>query len=133
MDSTPQPHPDVALCLRYLRVMEERDLAAARAMLAPGFRMVFPGDKRMTDLDALVANSASRYRFVKKTFDETDAGTDRQGRAVVVISGTLYGEWPDGTPFSGIRYCDRFVLQDGRLVEQHVWNDLGEVLRAAGR
>jgi len=131
MDSTPES--DVAFCLRYLRVMEERDLATARTMLDPDFRMVFPGDKRMTELDALVQNSASRYRFVKKTFDETDSGTDRHGRPVVIISGTLYGEWPDGTPFSGIRYCDRFVLKDGRLLEQHVWNDLGEALRAAGR
>jgi hypothetical protein len=131
MDSTPES--DVAFCLRYLRVMEERDLATARTMLDPDFRMVFPGDKRMTELDALVKNSASRYRFVKKTFDETDSGTDRRGRPVVIISGTLYGEWPDGTPFSGIRYCDRFVLKDGRLLEQHVWNDLGEALRAAGR
>jgi hypothetical protein len=131
MDSTPPS--DVAFCLRYLKVMEDRDLATARTMLDPSFRMVFPGDKRMTDLDALVKNSASRYRYVKKTFDETDTGTDKDGRPVVVVSGTLYGEWPDGTPFSGIRYCDRFVLKDGKLVEQHVWNDLGEVLRAAGR
>lgn len=131
MDSTIPT--DVAFCLRYLKVMEERDLATARTMLDPGFRMVFPGDKRMTDLDALVKNSASRYRHVKKTFDETDSGADKDGRPVVVISGTLYGEWPDGTPFSGIRYCDRFVLKDGRLLEQHVWNDLAEALRAAGR
>ncbi|MFN6954115.1 MAG: hypothetical protein ACK4PG_04880 [Acetobacteraceae bacterium] len=131
MDST-MPS-DVTFCLRYLRVMEERDLATAKTMLDPEFRMVFPGDKRMTDLDALVKNSASRYRYVKKTFDETDSGTDKHGRPVVIISGTLYGEWPDGTPFSGIRYCDRFVLKGGRLLEQHVWNDLGEALRAAGR
>lgn len=131
MDSSAPSSVDI--CLRYLRVMEERDLAAARRMLDPAFRMVFPGDKRMTDLDALVANSASRYRFVKKTFDETDSGTDKHGRPVVVISGTLFGEWPDGKAFSGIRYCDRFVLKDGRLLEQHVWNDLGEAMRAAGR
>lgn len=131
MDSSAPSSVDI--CLRYLRVMEERDLAAARRMLDPAFRMAFPGDKRMTDLDALVANSASRYRFVKKTFDETDSGTDKHGRPVVVISGTLFGEWPDGRAFSGIRYCDRFVLKDGRLLEQHVWNDLGEAMRAAGR
>jgi hypothetical protein len=133
MDSPAPQHPDVAFCLRYLRLMEERDLATAKTMLAPGFFMVFPGDRRMTDLDELVRSSASRYRYVKKTFDETDSGTDKHGRPVVVISGTLYGEWPDGSPFSGIRYCDRFVLQDGRLLEQHVWNDLGEAMRAAGR
>jgi hypothetical protein len=70
---------------------------------------------------------------VNKTFDETDSGTDKHGRPVVIVSGTLHGEWPDGTPFSGIRYCDRFVLKDGRLLEQQVWNDLAEAMRAAGR
>lgn len=133
MDSPASQHPDVALCLRYLRLMEARDLEAARRLLAPGFFMVFPGDRRMTALEDLVAGSATRYRFVVKTFAETDTGTDRLGRPVVIVSGTLAGEWPDGVPFSGIRYCDRFVLQDGRILEQHVWNDLAEAMRAAGR
>lgn len=124
---------DADRILSYLRAMEERDLPAAKRALHPGFAMVFPGDRRMSDLDALVAFARTRYRFVRKTFEETDLGQDRRGRPVVVCCGTLHGEWLDGTAFSGIRYVDRFVLQDGLILEQHVWNDLAETLRAAGR
>jgi len=48
---------------------------------------------------------------------------------VVYCFGTLYGEWPDGRPFEGIRFIDRFVARAGKLADQKVWNDLGEQLR----
>jgi hypothetical protein len=44
--------------------------------------------------------------------------------------GTLYGELLDGTPYSGIRFIDRFTVKDGKLVDQMVWNDMAEVLGA---
>ena len=39
------------------------------------------------------------------------------------------GEWPDGTAFEGIRFIDRFVVVDGKITDQRVWNDLGEARR----
>ena len=42
------------------------------------------------------------------------------------VCGTLYGEWPDGTPFAGNRYVDRYVLSHGKIVEMAVWNDSAE-------
>ena len=47
----------------------------------------------------------------------------------VYCFGTLQGERLDGTPYSGIRFIDRFTVREGRLVDQQVWNDMGEVLR----
>ena len=44
----------------YLRTMEARDLDGARAMLAPGFEMIFPGNRRYTDIEALIESSKSR-------------------------------------------------------------------------
>ena len=105
-----------------LAAMEARDLPAAQAMLAPGFAMVFPGDVHMTSLAQVLEWAAPRYRFVRKTFDRFDAAGE-----VVYITGTLYGEWPDGTPFDGIRYVDRFEIAEGRLIRQDVWNDMGEI------
>jgi hypothetical protein len=35
--------------------------------------------------------------------------------------------WPDGTPFEGIRFIDRFTIRDGKLADQLVWNDIAEV------
>jgi hypothetical protein len=44
--------------------------------------------------------------------------------------GTLYGEWPDGTPFDENRYVDRFVVRGGKIVQMDVWNDSAERLIA---
>lgn len=117
---------------RFLDLMEARDLPAARALLAPGFAMVFPGDRRMDSLEAMVAWSAPRYRFVRKTHDRIDSLTDPAGgRQTVYVLGTLRGEWADGTAFAGIRYLDRFELDaEGRIALQEVWNDMAEI-RAA--
>jgi multidrug efflux pump subunit AcrB len=42
-------------------------------------------------------------------------------------------QMPDGTPFEGIRFVDRFAMTpDGRIAEQDVWNDLGEAILARG-
>lgn len=114
----------------YLAAMEARELDAARRLLAPGFTMEFPGPVRMTSLEELLAWAKPRYRFVKKTYERFDT-TATAGRAVVYCFGTLGGEWPDGTPFSGIRFIDRFTVQDGTLVDQTVWNDLGEARNSA--
>ncbi|MFN3938073.1 MAG: nuclear transport factor 2 family protein [Gemmobacter sp.] len=108
----------------YLSAMEARDLALAQTFLGPGFEMTFPGGVRMTTLTALVDWAKPRYRFVRKHYDGFDALD-----GVCYCFGTLDGEWPDGTPFAGIRFIDRFELSGGLIVRQDVWNDLGEVRR----
>ena len=47
---------------------------------------------------------------------------------VVYSLGTLYGEWPDGTPFEGNRYVDRYVVKSGLITHMDVWNDSAEWL-----
>jgi hypothetical protein len=101
--------------------MERRDLAAAKALLAPGFHMIFPGGRRFETLEALVDWAKTRYRSARKTYERFDVAGN-----VVYCFGTLYGERLDGTAYSGIRFIDRFTVKDGRLVDQLVWNDLGE-------
>lgn len=118
--------PDAAdVVLRYLQAMEARDLTAAAAFLAPGVVMTFPGNHRMTTIDEMIERARGRYRFVRKTYDRFDA----MG-SIVYCFGTLAGEWPDGSPFSGIRFIDRFELEGGLVVRQDVWNDLAEAKRA---
>lgn len=115
--------PDAEGVVRaYLAAMEARDLDTAAGFLAPGFAMTFPGGVTLRTPSELVAWAAPRYRFVRKTYD----GFDALGR-VVWCFGTLSGEWPDGTPFEGIRFVDRFALEGGLLVRQDVWNDIAEV------
>lgn len=123
--------PDPCALVRdYLAAMEARDLERARGMLGDGFVMNFPGAAGLTTLEALIAWSKPRYRFVKKTYDGFEA-LQGEGCAVVYSRGTLYGEWPDGTAFEGIRFIDRFEITAGKITRQDVWNDIAEV-KAAG-
>ncbi len=109
----------------YLAAMEARDLDRAQRLLAPGFTMEFPGPVRMSSLDQLLAWAKPRYRFARKTYERYDTCAS-EDTTVVYCFGTLSGEWQDGTPFSGIRFIDRFTLRAGLLLDQTVWNDMGE-------
>ncbi|ETX28778.1 tautomerase [Roseivivax isoporae LMG 25204] len=123
--AAPLPDP-CATVRRYLDAMEARDLDAARAMLGPRFSMNFPGTGPMTDLAELVAWSRPRYRHVTKTYEGMDV-CPSPGPVTVYARGTLSGAWPDGDSFEGVRFIDRFELQDGLITRQDVWNDIAEV------
>jgi ketosteroid isomerase-like protein len=110
----------------YLDAMEARDLDSAKGYLAAGFTMTFPGDAVFSTLDELIDWAKPRYRSVGKKYDRFDE-TGNADDAAVYCFGTLYGEWPDGTPFDGIRFIDRFTVKGDKLVDQRVWNDLAEV------
>lgn len=125
---TPAPAlPDpVALVRAYLTAMEAREIDVARALLGPGFTMAFPGAAPMTTLEQLIAWAKPRYRFVAKTYEGFDALQPATEATVVYCRGTLSGEWPDGTPFAGIRFIDRFEITKGHITRQDVWNDIAE-------
>jgi phenylpyruvate tautomerase PptA (4-oxalocrotonate tautomerase family) len=107
----------------FLSAMEKRDLAEARTFLADDFRMTFPGNAEFGALEDLVAWSRPRYRFVKKSYETFDVCFGETG-VVVYCFGTLSGEWPDGKPFEDVRFIDRFTVDEGKLLDQKVWNDM---------
>jgi ketosteroid isomerase-like protein len=120
------PPPTASDTVRaYLAAMEARDLETANSFLAEGFIMTFPGNVCFSTPKDLAAWGRERYRFVKKTYDGFDE-MQSEGTMVVYCHGTLNGEWPDGTQFSDIRFIDRFVVKNGLLQDQRVWNDLAE-------
>jgi limonene-1,2-epoxide hydrolase len=127
-DSAATPREVVAA---FLTALEARDLPAAARRLAPGATMTFPGGQSFVDLASLVAWSKGRYRAVRKTYERSEElPVDARGITVVYCRGTLSGEWLDGAAFAGIRFIDRFEVDDaGRIVDQQVWNDLGEARR----
>jgi hypothetical protein len=113
----------------YLTLLMKPDPQAARQFVAPTLRIRFTGGREMTDPAQCTAFNQSRYRWVKKRFESTDVVVGvTPAHAVVYNRGTLYGEWPDGTPFEGNRYVDRYVLRDGLITEMDVWNDSAEWL-----
>lgn len=115
----------------YLGAMEQRNLEDARALLDPNFVMTFPGGNEFRRPEELFDWAKSRYSGVAKTYARFDEVPNDGDGAVVYCSGTLHGKWPDGTSFDGIRFIDRFVVNNGKIVDQKVWNDIAEV-RATG-
>lgn len=109
----------------YLGAMEARDLEAAQQWLASDAVLTFPGGASFTSLEAMVDWARSRYRSVGKTYERFDETAGDDG-AVVLCQGNLHGEWLDGSKFEGIRFVDWFLIQDERILEQRVWNDLSE-------
>ena len=71
------------------------------------------------------ARSRGRFRF---SGPPVVAGATAD-EAIVYNIGALYGEWPDGTPFDGNRYVDRFLVSRGKIVRMDVWNHRAEILR----
>ena len=110
----------------YLRLVEARDLDAASEFLADDVSIVFPGGRTFGSLTDQVASSAGRFRSVKKTLEQFDVVSDGAGTTAYVY-GTLAGQALDGNSFDGVRFIDRFALNDGLIVSQMVWNDLAEV------
>jgi ketosteroid isomerase-like protein len=102
-----------------------RDLEAARAYLAPDFTMSVPGNHRFRTLAEYAAFSAGRNGPLRLQIDGLEACEAPVGLAVYA-SGTMSGQWLDGSAFHGVRFCDRFVLRNGLIVEMQVWNDLAE-------
>jgi len=101
-------------------------MGVARSLLAPGFTMTFPGTSPMTSLEQVIDWARPRYRHVRKSFEGFDTVPGPDKSAIVYVRGTLSGEWPDGTPFDGIRFIDRFELVAGQIIRQDVWNDIAE-------
>ncbi len=116
----------IDLVQTFLLTMEARDLDKAQAMMADDARIIFPNGKEFASQQEMVESAKGRYQWVKKTFDEIDHISREDGSELVYIMGTLYGVNNYGIAFEGIRYIDRFVVVDNKIIAQSVWNDLAE-------
>ena len=114
----------------YLDASMIPDPALASRYVAPHVTITFTGGRKYDHPSGPTAFNAGRYKWVKKRmerFDVVTGGTPSDGTIVYSV-GTLFGEWPDGTPFEGNRYVDRFVVRGGKIVQMDVWNDSAERL-----
>lgn len=122
----------------FLRLIMIPDPLAASRYTAADMRIIFTGKRPMREPADCTKFNASRYKWVKKSIERTDvvlpsAQEAALGETVVYSIGTLYGEWPDGSPFEGNRYVDRYVVKNGLITQMDVWNDSAEwILIRAG-
>jgi ketosteroid isomerase-like protein len=103
------------------------DPETAARYIASELAITFTGGRAFRHPRESTAFNALRYKWVKKKMQRTDVVAGA-GETIVYNLGTLYGEWPDGTPFEGNRYVDRFVVRGGKIVQMDVWNDSAERL-----
>ena len=109
----------------FLNALEDRNLSEAKKYLSPSPRMIFPGGIDIKDLNDLVEWSKKRYKYVKKSFGKFDA--IHEGDTVTIYSlGTLDGIANDGKEIKNVRYVDRFVIEEDKIINIQVWNDLAE-------
>lgn len=122
--------PPEEIVRAFLNAMEARDLETAQSFLSPEFFMEFPGGATMQTLEELIRWAKPRYRSISKQYDTFDVVDDGAVESVVYCFGTLSGAWNNGEIFSGIRFIDRFGIENGKIMDQKVWNDLSEVREA---
>ena len=103
------------------------DPISAARYISPDLKITFTGGRSYRHPSETAAFNARRYKWVKKKMERSDVVPGAR-ETIVYNLGTLYGEWPDGTPFEGNRYVDRFVVRDGKIVAMDVWNDSAERL-----
>ena len=112
---------------RFLVASMVPDPETAARYIAQDLKITFTGGRKYAHPRDTTAFNAGRYKWVKKKMERTDVVAGA-GETIVYNLGTLYGEWPDGTPFEGNRYVDRFVVRGGKIVQMDVWNDSAERL-----
>lgn len=112
---------------RFLVASMVPDPVTAARYIADDLKITFTGGREYGHPRETAAFNAKRYKWVKKKMERTDV-VPGVGETIVYNLGMLYGEWPDGSPFEGNRYVDRFVVRGGKIVQMDVWNDSAERL-----
>jgi ketosteroid isomerase-like protein len=110
---------------RFLEASMVPDPDEAARYIAADLKITFTGGREYTHPRQTAGFNAKRYRWVKKKMQRTDV-VAADCETIVYNTGTLFGEWPDGAPFEGNRYVDRFVVRGGKIVQMDVWNDSAE-------
>ena len=117
---------------QFMLASMQGDRAVTDKLMSPDIEVTFAGGLKLEKPEDIKAVNSRRYRTVAKTIERYDVvfGDDE---IVVYSLGTLHGEWPDGEPFEGNRYIDRFTIKGGKIVKMDVWNDSAErLLERAG-
>jgi hypothetical protein len=124
---------DAEIVEKFLEASMVPDPLGASRYIADNLKITFTGGREFSHPSETAAFNAKRYKWVKKRMERTDV-VPGVGETIVYNLGTLYGEWPDGVPFDGNRYVDRFVVRGGKIEQMDVWNDSAEwLLLRAGR
>jgi len=127
--ATARPERALAMDLarEFMDSLSHRDLSRAGNMLAADFVMTVSGGQAFRRLEDFMAHSALHYSSVRKTGAVIEACEASNGIAVY-LHGAMHGTWLNGAAFEA-RFCDRFLIRDGKLAELQTWSDAAEHAR----
>lgn len=117
---------EVEVVKSFLDASMAPDPDRAAALMSPEVVITFTGKRVMASVHGVTEFNASRYQSVKKQLGGFDWLEKSPGHVVVYCTGFLYGVWPDGRPFAGNRYLDRYEVIGGKITKMDVWNDSAE-------
>lgn len=83
------------------------------------------GGHRFTRLEDFMRFATTRYASVRKQVEAFEA-CEAAGGVAVYARGLMSGSWRDGMNFEGVRWCDRFLVQQGLISDLQTWSDLAE-------
>lgn len=115
----------IALVRRWFDNLSARDLPGAATLMSPTLSIVISGGHRFARLEDFLAFGADRYASVHKQTDHFEV-SEAAGGVAVYVRGEMSGAWRDGTAFAGVRWCDRFLVSGGVIVDLQTWSDLAE-------
>ena len=117
---------------RFIRSVNDGDADAAQRCLTPDVQLVFPGPTRFQRVADFLALSGPRYQRVAYTYGAMELAQNHQGRTVVFAQGTVSGVFANGQAFDGVRYIDRFDIDNGLIASKEVWSDMADRMRRLG-
>ncbi|NCT96161.1 MAG: nuclear transport factor 2 family protein [Comamonadaceae bacterium] len=117
---------------RFIRAVNNGDADAAQRCLTPDVQLVFPGPTRFQRVADFLALSGPRYQRVAYTYGAMELAQSHQGHTVVFAQGTVSGVFANGQAFDGVRYIDRFDIDNGLIASKEVWSDMADRMRRLG-
>src|SRR3954465_281235 len=101
-DGTAAAAAAAAIVEKFLVPSMVPDPETAARYIAEPLKLTFTGGRKFSHPRESAAFNAKCYKWVRKKMERLYVARG-DGETIVYNTGTLYGEWPDGTPFEGNR------------------------------
>jgi hypothetical protein len=97
----------------------------AIGLMASPVAISISGGHRFSKLEDFMVFASKRYSSVSKQVDAFEA-CEAAGGVAIYARGRMSGSWQDGTTFEDVRWCDRFLVEQGLITDLQTWSDIAE-------
>lgn len=101
------------------------EASVAVGLMASPVAICISGGHRFTRLEDFMVFASKRYADVQKHIDAFEA-CEAAGGVAIYARGRMSGSWQDGRTFENVRWCDRFLVEQGLITDLQTWSDLAE-------